>query len=76
MQYGVWLKGEPGRRVGKDQGKTEDGSRSEFRSGKDEIAVEKFTQETSRHGRTKILSESWSEPLFRGKKGDETSAGD
>ena len=50
MQYGAWLKGEPGRRLGKDQGKTEDGSRSEFRSGKDEIAVEKFTQETSRHG--------------------------
>ena len=50
LQYGSWLRGEPGRRVGKDQGKTEDGSRSEFRSGKDEIAVEKFTQETSRHG--------------------------
>ena len=28
----------------------EDGSRLEFRSGKEEIVVEKFTQETSRHG--------------------------
>lgn len=41
MQYGAWLRGKPGRCVGKDQGKMEDESRLEFKLGREETAVER-----------------------------------
>lgn len=36
--------------MGKDQGKMEDESRPEFKSGREETAVEREARETSRHG--------------------------
>ena len=43
MQYGAWLKGEPGRRVGKDQGKMEEVNRPKVSSSREETAARKPT---------------------------------
>nr|POE88664.1 hypothetical protein CFP56_47862 [Quercus suber] len=48
MQYGAWLRGELGRRAGKDQGRMEEENKPEFRSGRVEMTVEKPARETSR----------------------------
>ena len=45
MQYGAWLKGEPARRVGKDQGKMEEVNRPKVSSSREETAARKPTQE-------------------------------
>ena len=45
MQYGVWLKGEPGRRVGNDQGKSKGANRSNFRQNREEMTARMQVQE-------------------------------
>ena len=45
MQYGAWLKGEPSRHMGKDQGKMEEVNRPKVSSSQEETAVRKPTRE-------------------------------
>ena len=46
MQYEAWLRGEPRRWVGKDQGKSEEVNRSDFRPNREEMTAGKQAQET------------------------------
>ena len=45
MQYGAWPKGEPGRRVGKDQGKMEEVNRPKVSLSREETTARKPTRE-------------------------------
>nr|POE73448.1 hypothetical protein CFP56_08751 [Quercus suber] len=48
MQYGAWLRGEPGRRVGNDQGKLEGASRMSFKQNREETTARMQVQESVR----------------------------
>ena len=46
MQYGVWLKGEAGRWMGKDQGKSKEANKPDVRQNRKETLAEKQVQES------------------------------
>nr|POE86190.1 hypothetical protein CFP56_07297 [Quercus suber] len=48
MQYGAWLRGEPGRRVGNDQGKAEGTSRTNVKQNREETTVRLPVKESVR----------------------------
>ena len=48
MQYGVWLKGEPGRRVGNDQGRSEGTNKMSFKQNREETTAGMVVQEAVR----------------------------
>ena len=48
MQYGAWLRGEPGRQVGNDQGRSEGTNRMSFKQNREETTAGTFVQEAVR----------------------------
>ena len=48
MQYGVWLRGEPGRRVGNDQGRSEGTNKMSFKQNREETTAGMVVQEAVR----------------------------